>query len=139
MCWRSLQKWSEIELRSPYGFIKKFWQIHLRDSHKKFPEKNKVDNYDMSKITRLDWSKTSKQFLVNSLRKFLYHCQYQANRRGRTSTQIFLFRILDTFQPFRLLFQWSILYFSFWEMYIVFLTSTFDFCWSLVLQFSYRV
>ena len=26
------------------GFNKNLWQIHLRDGHKKFPEKNEVDN-----------------------------------------------------------------------------------------------
>ena len=42
---KSLQKWSEIELYSPlYGFIKKVWQIHQRNSQVKLTGKIKVSN-----------------------------------------------------------------------------------------------
>ena len=59
----------------------------------------------MSKVMQLVWSKTEKQFWVNSHQKFL--SQYQASRRegkqalGLDSSFV---RILDTFQPFKLFF-----------------------------------
>ena len=98
-CCQSLQKWSQIELYSlPYGFIKNLRQIQLRDSHVKFKGKTKVGNYHMSKITRLDWSKTAKQFSVNSCRKFL--CQYQASRWASTWLLVFLCQIFKYFPAF---------------------------------------
>ena len=69
----------------------------------------------MSKIMQLDWSKTAKQFSVNSHGKFL--CQYQAGRRAgkqALSLEHFFLRILDTSHPFKLLFLGNILYFLFW-------------------------
>ena len=78
-CCGNLQKWSEVELYSPsYGFIKNLQQIHLRDSHMKFTGKKLSQQHHVSQIMRLDWSKTAKQFSVNSRGKFL--CQYQASR-----------------------------------------------------------
>ena len=62
-CCRSLQKWSEIELCSPpYGFIKNIRQIHLRDSHVKFMEKNKVDNTTWAKLRGLIGQKRQNNF-----------------------------------------------------------------------------
>ena len=46
----------------PFGFIKNLWQIHLRDSHGKSPEKKWSRQYHVSEIARLDWPKTAKQF-----------------------------------------------------------------------------
>ena len=59
----------------------------------------------MNRITWFDWSKTAKQFSVNSHRKF--HCQYQASRQAGKQAlglESFFLRILDTFHPFKLLF-----------------------------------
>ena len=53
----------------------------------------------------VDWSKTAKQFSVNSHGKFL--CQYQASRRaGKQAVRLepFFLRILDAFHIFKLLF-----------------------------------
>ena len=45
VCWRSLQKWAEIELCStPYDFIKNLPHIFLKDSHRKFMGQNEVHN-----------------------------------------------------------------------------------------------
>ena len=78
-CCGGLQKWSEVELYSPpYGFIKNLQQIHLRDSHVNFTGKKQSQQPHVSKIIRLDWSKTAKQFSVDSREKFI--CQYQASR-----------------------------------------------------------
>ena len=86
-CCQSLQKWSETELCSPpppsYGFIKNLWQIHLRYSHIKFRGGGgggECRQYQVRKITQLGWSKTAKQFSVNSRKKFL--CQSQASRQA---------------------------------------------------------
>ena len=104
-CW-SLSKWSEIELYSPpYCLIKNLWQNHWKDSHVEFTGKNKSRQYHVSKIMWLDWSKMAKQFSVNSRGQFL--CQYQVSRwvgKQALSLQFSFLRILDTFQPFRLLF-----------------------------------
>ena len=49
------------------------------------------------------WSKVTKQFLVNSCRKFI--CQFQASKRGDKQVlglEFYSLRILDTFQSFKL-------------------------------------
>ena len=59
----------------------------------------------------LDWSKTAKQFSVNSSGKFL--CQYQASRRAgkqALSLESFFLRILDTFHPFVILVKYTVLF-----------------------------
>ena len=111
-CW-SLSKWSEIELYSPpYCLIKNLWQNHGKDSHVEFTGKNKSRQYHVSKIMWLDWSKMAKQFSVNSRGNFL--CQYQASREASTRSGVSLSQsFADTFQPFKLLFWWNILYFLF--------------------------
>ena len=84
--------------------------------------------YHMSKFTRLNWSKTAKQFSVNSRGKFT--CQYQARRR-------------EGKQAFGLYPLSSSLYFSeisctfhFGQMFNGFRRSTLRFYWLLALQFS---
>ena len=59
----------------------------------------------MSKITWLDWSKTAKQFSVNSHKKIL--CQCQAGRQaGKQALGLepFFLKIVDTFHILKLLF-----------------------------------
>ena len=59
----------------------------------------------VSKISLLDWTKTAKQFSVNSHGKYL--CQHQASSRaGKPALGLgsFFLRILDTFLPFKLVF-----------------------------------
>ena len=70
-CWQSLQKWSEIELFTPYGFTKNLPQAHPRRNHVKSWEiiKSAIPH---EKVTWLDWSKTAKQFSVSSHGKFLW-------------------------------------------------------------------
>ena len=84
--------------------------------------------YHMSKFTRLNWSKTAKQFSVNSRGKFI--CQYQARRQ-------------EGKQAFGLYPLSSSLYFSeisytfhFGQMFNGFRRSTLRFYWLLALQFS---
>ena len=52
-----LPKFAEMEqnwiMFTPYDFIKNFRQIHLRNSHMKFKEKNKVDNTTWAKSRAL--------------------------------------------------------------------------------------
>ena len=53
----------------------------------------------MSEITWFDWSKTAKQFSVNSHGKFL--CQYQASRQASAQPGVFLsqdFRYFPAFE-----------------------------------------
>ena len=59
---------------------------------------------------QFDWSKTAKQFSVNSHRKFL--CQYQASRQARTQPGVFLsqnFRYFPVFQVF-ILVKYTVLF-----------------------------
>ena len=70
-CW-NLQKWSEIELYSPpsYVFIKNLQLIHLRESHMKFMEKNKVSNTTSAKLCSLigqKWRNSFQKTLNNYL------------------------------------------------------------------------
>ena len=54
----------------------------------------------MSKNKQLDWSKTAKQFSLNSCGKCI--CQYQATRRAGKQAlglESSFLRILDTFHP----------------------------------------
>ena len=61
--YRSLQKWSEIELYShPYGFIKNLRQIHLKDSFVKFTGKIKVSNTTWAKLRGLIDQKRQSSF-----------------------------------------------------------------------------
>ena len=53
----------------------------------------------MNKVTWLDWSKTTKQFSVNSHRKF-----FVSIRQAGAQPGVFLSQNLDTFQSFKLLF-----------------------------------
>ena len=92
----------------------------------------------MSKITRLDWSKTAKQFSVNSRGKFL--CQYLASRQAgkqALSLEPFFLRILDTFHILSFYFSEIYFLFCFGQMFHGFWTSNFDLYWSLALQFSF--
>ena len=83
----------------PYGFIKNLQLIHLRQSHVKFTGKNKVGNH-VSKIMQLDWSKTAKQFPVNSHENLFV----SISRAGKQTLGLeFSFpRFLDSLQLFRL-------------------------------------
>ena len=89
----------------------------------------------MSKITWLDWSKTAKQFSVNSSGKFL--CLCQASQASKHLVSSF------PFSDFQILSSLLCCYFSeisrtfyFEQMFNGFLGSNFGFYCSLALQFS---
>ena len=108
-----------------------------RDSHMEFTGKNKVGNTTWSKIMWLDWSKTTKQFPVNSHGKFL--CQYQVGRQAgkqALSLEPSLLRILDTFRLLSCYFSEIYCTFCFRQVFNGFSTINFDFYWSLALQFA---
>ena len=115
---------------TPYGFIKNFWPIHLRESHVKFMGKNKVGNRIPREQNYAAWlvknGKFSKQFSVNLYGIFL--CQYQAS----TWPLVYFLKFLDTFQFFYIGCYFSGIFYTFCFKQILFtgfLTSTFDFYW----------
>ena len=101
-----LPKLTEMERNwitfTPLWYDKKSLTDPFKGSPRGIHGKKQSRQYHLSKITRLDWSKTAKQFSVNSRGKFI--CQYQASRQASALPEFFFLRILDTFQPFKLLF-----------------------------------
>ena len=84
-----MPKWSETELYSPlYGFIKTFNRSIQGIATWNSREKSQL--YHVSKIAQLDWSKTAKQFSVNSGRKFLSLSGKQATRKASAWPAVFL-------------------------------------------------
>ena len=88
--------------------------------------------YYVSKITWLVWSKMAKRFSVNPHEKF--PCQYQASKHLASSFPFSGFYILSSFLG--CYFNGISCTFCFNQMFNGFLTSVFDFCWSLAHQFS---
>ena len=89
---QSLQNWSKIELCSPrYGFIKIFWQIHLRDGHMKFMGK-KIKTALSHEQNCAAWLvKNGKTVFSKLTENFV--CQYQVSRQAITWPLVFLSQI----------------------------------------------
>ena len=131
-----LQKLTEMErnwiIFTPYGFIKYLQLIHvIGEPHEIHWKKKKCWQYHVSKITQRDLSKTIKH------RKFLCSIREAGAEASKHLASRF------TFSDFQILSSFLGCYFSgisctfrFWQMLNRFFTSTFDFYWSLALQFS---
>ena len=79
-----------------------FWQIHSRDSHVKFTGKNKVGNTREQNYA-VWFVKNDKTVFNKLMRKIL--CQFQVSKQAGKQAlglEFSLFRILDTFQHFKL-------------------------------------
>ena len=132
-CRRSLQKWSNIELySSPMVLLKIFDRSIYGIATWNSQEKIKVGNTTWGKVARLDWSKMPKQFSLNS-RKILSVSGNQVSKYLVSSFPFSDFYILSSLLG--CYFSGISCAFHFGKMFNGFLTSTFDFYWSLAIQF----
>ena len=118
-----------------HGFIKNLWQIHLRDSHVKFMGKIRVGNTTWAKLIGLIGQKRQNSFSKLTRKISLSVWCKQASRQA--STWLFSdFHMLSSFLG--CYFSGISCTFHFGQKFDGFLASTFDFCWSLPLQFFRR-
>ena len=81
-----------------------------------YSQQNRGNLYHhMRSTVRLDWSKVTKLF-SKLLKKISFIIIRQAGEQVGGFSFPFV-TLTDTFQPFGLLFQWIILYLSFWEIF----------------------
>ena len=117
-----------------YVFMRNLWQIHLKDSHVKFTGKNKVSNTTWAKlrglISKTVFSKLKWKIFLFSIRQ----ADKQVSKHLASSFPFSDFYILSSLLG--CYFSGTSCTFHFGQMFNGFLTSTFDFYWSLALQFS---
>ena len=133
-----LPKLTEMEqnwiILTVYTFIKNLWQIQLRDSHMKFTGKNKVGNIMWEKLHSLIGQKGKTVFRKLMWKIPLSISGEQASKHLASSFLFADFYILSSLLG--CYFSGISCTFHFGQMFNGFLTSTFDFYWSLALQFS---
>ena len=121
---------------TPYGFIKNLWQIHLKDSHMKFMRKNKAIPCEQNNAT---WLVKNCKTAFSKLTKIsLPVSGKQMSRQASNQPLVFLSQIFTYFPAFYtvILVEHPSCSSHFGQMFNGFLTSTFNFYWSLPLQLS---
>ena len=119
-----------------YGFIKNLWQIHPRDSHVKFTEKNKVTNTTWAKLCGLIGQKWQKVFSKHTCKIYLSVSGKQTSRQASGWPAVFFSELLILSSLLDHYFSEISCNYRFRQMFNGFWTSNFDFYWSLALQFS---
>ena len=130
-----LLKLTEMEqnwiIFTPYSFIKNLQHTQLRDSHMKFTKKNKVGNTTWAKYAA--WLVKNGKIVFSKLTRKISLSVYQASKHLASS---FPFSDFYTLSSLLVYFSGIFCTFHFGQMFNGFLTSTFDFYWSFVVQFS---